>query len=310
MSSSELTTARPGSLEAESEVTQTGRWLTPIELTLLGAIWGGSFLFMRVAAADFGPFALVEMRLTLGALVLLPFLWKAREQFTEPRLWLHLAWISAVNSAVPFVLFAWGAERAPAGIGAITNSMAVMFVALVAFVFYGEPIGKRRAVGLLLGFVGVVVLASGKTSGGSVGSAALAGTTAAFLYGIGMNAIRAHLKGIPAAAVAAATLSAASLLLAPLAIYSWPTRAIPVISWISAVMLGVLCTGTAYAIFYRLIHRIGAPRASTVTYLVPLFTVVWAWIFLDEPLTATMAIAGTLILGGVALSQKRPNNRP
>jgi drug/metabolite transporter (DMT)-like permease len=310
MSSSELTTARPVNLEAESEATHTARWLTPIELTLLGAIWGGSFLFMRVAAADFGPFALVEMRLTLGALLLLPFLWKAREQFAEPRLWLHLAWISAVNSAIPFVLFAWGAERAPAGIGAITNSMAVMFVALVAFIFYGEPIGHRRAVGLLLGFVGVVVLASGKTSGGSVGPAALAGTTAAFLYGIGMNAIRTHLKGIPAAAVAAATLSTASLLLAPLAIYSWPTRGIAAISWISAVMLGVLCTGIAYAIFYRLIHRIGAPRASTVTYLVPLFAVVWAWIFLGEPLTGTMAIAGMLILGGVSLSQRLLNNRP
>src|SRR6267378_6021851 len=81
-------------------------WRTPLELTILGAIWGGSFLFMRVAAADFGPFALVEVRLTLGALVLLPFLWKARAQFT-PTLWLQLAWISAINSAIPFVLFAW-----------------------------------------------------------------------------------------------------------------------------------------------------------------------------------------------------------
>lgn len=305
MSSSELTTARPASVAGAAETAHTARWLTPVELTLLGAIWGGSFLFMRIAAADFGPFALVQMRLTLGALVLLPFLWKAREQFTQPRLWLHLAWISAVNSAIPFVLFAWGAERAPAGIGAITNSMAVMFVTLVAFIFYGERIGPRRAVGLLAGFVGVAVLASGKTAGGSVGPAALAGTTAAFLYGIGMNAIRAHLKGIPAGAVAAATLSIASLLLSPLAIYTWPTHAIPVMSWVSAILLGVLCTGTAYAIFYRLIHRIGAPRASTVTYLVPLFGVVWAWLFLGEPLTLTMAASAALILGGVALSQQR-----
>src|SRR3984957_1744039 len=116
---------------------------------------------MRIASADFGPFALVEVRLSLGALVLLPLLWRARAQFT-PRLWLHLAWISAVNSAIPFVLFAWGAERAPAGIGAITNSMAVMFAALIAFIFYGEQIGPTRAVGMLAGFVGVVVLTSGK----------------------------------------------------------------------------------------------------------------------------------------------------
>ena len=260
---------------------------------------------MRVAAADFGPFALVEMRLALGALILMPFLWKAREQFRQPRLWLHLAWIAAVNSAIPFVLFAWGAERAPAGIGAITNSMAVMFVSLVAFIFYGEPIGQRRAFGLLLGFVGVVVLASGKTAGSSVGPAALAGTTAALMYGIGMNAIRSHLRGVPAAAVAAATLSIATVLLAPVAIYTWPMHSIPVLSWVSAILLGVLCTGTAYAVFYRLIHRIGAPRAATVTYLVPLFGVVWAWLFLGEQPTRTMLVAGVLILCGVALSQQR-----
>jgi drug/metabolite transporter (DMT)-like permease len=180
-----------------------------------------------------------------------------------------------------------------------------MFVALVAFIFNGEEIGQRRALGLMLGFVGVIVLASGKTAGNSVGPAALAGTTAALMYGIGMNAIRSHLRGVSAAAVAAATLSIAAVLLAPMALYTWPTHAIPSLSWVSAILLGVLCTGTAYAVFYRLIHRIGAPRAATVTYLVPLFGVVWAWLFLGEQPTRSMAIAGALILSGVALSQQR-----
>src|SRR5580658_5676239 len=103
-------------------------WRTPAELTLLGAIWGGSFLFMRVAAGDFGPVPLVEVRLALGALVLTPFLWRARAQFTA-RVWLRVAGIAAINSVLPFTLFAWGAERAPAGIGAITNAVTVMFTA-------------------------------------------------------------------------------------------------------------------------------------------------------------------------------------
>jgi drug/metabolite transporter (DMT)-like permease len=305
MSLSEVTTARPVTLtSAPTAAAHTARWLTPIELTLLGAIWGGSFLFMRVAAADFGPFALVEVRLALGAVVLLPFLWRARAQFT-PALWLHLTWISAINSAIPFILFAWGAEHAPAGIGAITNSMAVMFAALIAFIFYGEKIGTLRAVGLLAGFVGVVVLASGKTAGASVAPAALAGTTAAFLYGIGVNVIRRHLKGIPASAVAAATLITASLLVSPLAIYTWPGHAIPVMSWVSAILLGVLCTGIAFAVYYRLILRIGGPLAATVTYLIPLFGVIWAWLALGEAPTLSMAAAAALILGGVAMSQQR-----
>jgi drug/metabolite transporter (DMT)-like permease len=279
------------------------RWLTPVELCLLGAIWGASFLFMRMAAKDFGALALVEVRLLLGASILLPFLWQQRQHFTRSH-WLRLAGIGAINSAVPFTLFAWAAQRAPAGIGAITNAMAVMFTALAAYVLYGERVGPRRMVGLVLGFAGVAILASGKTAGASVWPAALAGTCAAMLYGIGGNLIRHHLQGIPAGAVAAATLLCASVLLAPLAAFNWPPTAIPWLSWGCAGLLGVLCTGLAYLLYYRLIYRIGAPGASTVTYLVPLFGVLWAWVFLNEPVTPTMAAAGALILTGVALSQR------
>ena len=102
------------------------------------------------------------------------------------------------------MLFAWAAQRAPAGVGAISNAMAVLFTALVAFLFFGEKIGTRRAVALLAGFAGVVVLASGKTAGASIGWAVAAGTAAAFLYGIGVNLVRRHLAGLPPAAVAAA----------------------------------------------------------------------------------------------------------
>ncbi len=278
-------------------------WLTPLELLLLGAIWGGSFLFMRVAAGDFGAFAIVEVRLFLGALVLLPFLWRARAQFSAG-LWARLAGIAAINSALPFLLFAWAAERAPAGIGAIANATTVMFTALVALVFYGESISLRRGIGLLAGFIGVTVLAMGKMGGVSVWPAALAGTFAALMYGVGANLIRRQLVGLPPGAVAAATLLCSAALILPLALATWPTASIPALSWVCAVLLGVLCTGFAFVLYYRLIHRVGAPRAATVTYLVPLFGVLWAWWALGEPLTLHMALAGALILGGVALNQQ------
>jgi drug/metabolite transporter (DMT)-like permease len=280
-------------------------WLLPLELGLLGAIWGASFLFMRIAAKDFGSFALVEIRLALGALILLPFLWRSRS-ILVPTLWPKLALIGAINSAVPFLLFAWGAQRAPAGVGGIANAMTVLFTALVGMLFFGEKIGARRAVALLVGFAGVVVLASGKTAGASVGWAVVAGCTAAFLYGVGAHLVRRHFAGLPPAAVAAATLGTSALLVLPFAIAQWPTQAIPAVSWGAAAMLGMLCTGLAYALYYRLIQRIGAGRAATVTYLVPLFAVAWAWMLLDEPLTLTMGIAGALILGSVAMSQRSP----
>jgi drug/metabolite transporter (DMT)-like permease len=294
-----IATDRPLSSTAENT------WLTPVELALLGAIWGASFLFMRVSANDFGAMPLVEVRLGLGSLVLLPFLWRARRQFAQPRLWGKIALIGAINSAIPFMLFAWAAQRAPAGVGAIANAMTVLFTALVGFLFFGEKIGTKRAIALFTGFAGVVVLASGKTAGASIGWAVVAGCTAAFLYGIGINLVRRHLTGLPPAAVASATLGTSTLLTLPFAIANWPQHAIPLKSWLSAGLLGVVCTGIAFVMYYRLIARIGASRASTVTYLIPVFGVAWAWLLLDEALTWTMAVSAALILGSVAMSQQR-----
>lgn len=279
-------------------------WLSPLELGVLAAIWGASFMFQRVAAPDFGALPLGEIRLALGAVVLLPFLWRDRAAFPL-RLWPTLVLIGAINSAIPFALFAWAAQHAPAGVIAISNSMAVLFTALVAFLFYGERIGGKHGLALFAGFAGVVVLASAKTAGASPGWAVAAGTTAAFLYGVGVNLIRRHLAQLPPIALAAATLSCAAVVLLPFALWTWPVEPIPVRSWLAAAALGIVCSGIAYAVYYRLIQRIGAGRAVTVTYLVPLFAVVWAWMLLDETPTVPMFIAGALILGSVAMSQKK-----
>jgi drug/metabolite transporter (DMT)-like permease len=285
------------------EATRTRAWITPLEIGVLGAIWGASFLFMRVAAPEFGAAPLVDVRLALGALVLLPFLWRSRAQFPL-KLWPKLALIGAINSAVPFVLFAWAAQRAPAGIGAICNSMTVLFTFIVGVLFFGEKVSARRAAAAFVGFLGVVVLASGKTAGASIGWAVAAGTGAAVLYGIGLNLVRRHLTGLPPAAVASATLTTSTLLLLPFAIATWPEHAISTKSWLASGMLGVLCTGTAFVMYYRLIARVGAGRAATVTYLVPVFGIAWAWLLLGEAVTPTMIAAGLLILGSVAFSQR------
>ncbi len=281
----------------------TRDWMTPAELTALGAIWGGSFLFMRVAAGDFGPIALVEVRVALGALSLMPFLWRVRRSI-DASLWLRLAIVGLMNSAIPFTLFAWGAERAPAGVGAIANSMTPLFTALVAFAVWREAISVRRAVALVVGLVGVVVLASDRVSGANVMQAAVAGTVASLSYGFAANLTRRWLAVIPPAAAVAGTQLCSTLMLAPLAFLNWPTAEIPLKSWLAAAALGVLCTGIAYALLFRLIARVGAARAITCTYLIPLFGVGWAWLFLGEAPTPTMAIAGIVILGSVIVSQR------
>jgi drug/metabolite transporter (DMT)-like permease len=273
-----------------------------LQLVVLGAIWGASFLFMRLSVDDIGPVPLVTLRLALGALLLLPFLWRDRAQFSLQR-WPLMALIGAINSGLPFLLFAWAAERAPAGVGAIANGMTALCAALVGFLFFGERLTRRQNIALVTGFAGIVVLASGKMAGMSVGWATAAGALASLLYGFGINLARRHLQGLPSAALAAVTLGSATLLTLPFAVATWPRHAVPVKAWLSAGALGVLCTGIAFVLFYRLIERIGPLRTSVVTYLIPLFGVAWAWLFIGERATPTMLVACALILGGVALSQ-------
>jgi drug/metabolite transporter (DMT)-like permease len=273
-----------------------------LQLIMLGAIWGASFLFLRLAVNDFGPVPLIEVRLALASLMLLPFLWHDRAKFTLRR-WPMMALIGAINSGIPFLLFAWGAERAPAGVGAIANGMTVLCAAMIGFLFFGEKLARRQSIALCMGFVGIIVLASGKMAGMSVGWASLAGALASVLYGLGIHMARRYLTGLPAAALASVTLGSAALLGAPFAIATWPAHEIPIRSWLSAAALGVFCTGIAFVMYYRLLTRIGPHRTSTVTYLVPPFGVAWGWLFLGEPITLTMTIACALILGSVAFSQ-------
>ena len=277
-------------------------WRIWLELAFLGAVWGGSFIFMRIAAPDIGAIPLVELRLASGALVLLPFLWRDRAGIRSDA-WPLIAMIALLTAAVPFLLFAWAAQRAPAGVVAITNSLAVLFTALVAGLVWREHIGRLRWIALVTGFVGVAVLASAKVDGMSIGWAASAGTMASLLYGFGGNLLKHKLQGMPPNALAAATLGCGALALLPIAVMNWPSHAVETKSWLAAAVLGVLCTGVANAVYFHMILRIGAVRASTVTYLVPLFAIAWAWVGLGEPLTLPMAIAATLILGSVALTQ-------
>jgi len=294
----------PSQAAAISPARSREHWLSPLELTVLGAIWGASFLFMRLSADAFGPVALVEVRLGLGAVVLVPFLWRARDRFPLAT-WPKLAGIGLLNAALPFLLFAWATQRAPAGVGAIANATTVLFTAVIAALFFGERISRRSGLALVAGFIGVIVLASGKMAGVPLGWAAAAGTLASLLYAIAINLVRRHLTGLPSAALAAATLGASAVLLLPFAYWQWPPGPIPLQAWGAALALGVVCTGAAFLLYYRLIARIGASRASTVTYLIPVFAVAWGWWLLDEPLTLTMLVSGVLILGSMAVGHKR-----
>ncbi|GAB3264512.1 DMT family transporter [Chitinimonas naiadis] len=275
-----------------------------LELVVLAALWGASFLFMRVAAPAFGPVALIFVRVLLATACLLPvLLWRAEGRAMLAN-WLPLTVVGLLNSALPFCLFAWASLSLSAGFTAVLNATTPLWGAVVAYVWLKTSLARSRVVGLVIGFLGVLVLVSDKISfkPGGDGLAVLAALIAPLSYGIAANYTKQKLAGVSPLLVATGSQLAASLLLLPLAILLWPAGPVPATAWGASVALAVACTAVAYFMYFRLIAHVGPSKAITVTFLIPLFAIIWGWLFLDEMLTRSMMLGGSIILLGTALA--------
>ena len=273
-----------------------------IELLLLSALWGGSFLFMRIAAPVLGPVWLIECRVLLAGLALLPLL-------LRPQVWsvirpslLPLFIVGSINSALPFLFLAFASLSLPAGYTSIVNATTPLFGTLVAALWFQEKLTATRITGLLLGFAGVVTLiglqpmAITPTVIGSV----VAGLMAAMMYAIAAPYAKRHLSGIPPLIIAPVSQLSAAVALLPLLPFTVPTT-IPSAKIILAVLaLALFSTSLAYLLYFRLIQNIGPSKALTVSYLVPIFAVLWGTIFLHETLTLAIVVGCCLILLGTA----------
>lgn len=278
-----------------------------IDLLLLAALWGASFLFMRMAAPSFGPIALVEVRVSVAALMLLPLLaWQNGMRELRSRVG-PIVLIGLLNSAIPFALLSYGTLHLTAGFASILNATTPMWTALVAWLWFHDKIRTWQSLGLVVGLVGVVVLVWGKADirPGSSGFATFLAIGACLLatlsYGVSANLIKRRLTGVAPLTIATGSQCAAALALAPLAFYSWPAHPPGLRSWIAALLLGVMCTALAYILYFRLLARIGPMGAASVTFLIPLFATLWGAMLLHEGLTAQMAAGGTVILVGTVL---------
>jgi len=274
------------------------------DLLLLAAVWGFSFLFMRVAVPEFGTFALVELRVGIASVFLVALLALQGKLSALTANKGKMALLGAVNSAIPFSLFAFAAYFITAGTAAVLNASAPLFAAVVAFLWLKDKMTSARVVGLAIGFSGVVVLLWDKISFNGNGTAwALAATLAASLfYGVAANYTKKHFTGTDPTVNAAGSLIGATLLLLPISIVYWPDKSPSLLSWASAIALGVVCTGVAYILYFRLIARAGPTKAIAVTYLVPVFGMLWGALFLDETVSTGMLVACGVILFGTALT--------
>lgn len=274
-----------------------------IELFLLAAIWGASFLFLRIAVPEFGPVPLIALRVGIATLVLLPVLRTAaaRAQFRS-KLW-QLLVVGVTNSALPFTLFAVGALHLGAGFEAILNATTPLWAAVLGAMLFGAPIGRAQIVGLGVGLLGVVILVGDQpVSQGAAYWAVAAVLLAPMSYGYAVHYARRHLAGVdPALTAFGSQLTAAAVLVLPAA-YTWPAHAVQADIWAAVVALGVLCTGVAYVLYFRLVAQVGAAYAASVTFLIPAFGMLWGALFLHEPVTGAMLAGCAIILVGTALA--------
>ena len=279
-----------------------------VELVALAALWGGSFLFMRMGAGEFGPVALVALRVAGAALLLLPLL-ASRGQFgVLRRHWRPIFAVGLLNSALPFLGYSYAALSIDAGLSAIFNATAPMFGALVAWIWLGDRLGASRWLGIGVGFLGVAALAWSSASHpaafgtGGAGWAVVACIAASVCYGIAANYTKRRLTGVAPLAVAAGSQAGAALMLALPAWWWWPALMPSASAWAALAALALACTGVAYVLYFRLIANAGPGNAIAVTYLVPLFAVLWGWLFLAEAVTPAMLVDGAVILIGTALA--------
>ena len=281
--------------------------MNAIQLVTLAAIWGASFLFMRMGAPAFGVVPLIAVRVGIAALLLLPALRRsdARVEFKE-HAW-PLFVVGVTNSALPFCLLTYAALYVTAGVDSILNATTPMWTALLAFLWLHIPLKRAQVAGLLIGFAGVVILAwdaigeGGNGTSGAVGAAILATLS----YGFSANYSKRRLGAVRPLVSAFGSQLFAAVVLVPGAIFFWPHAPIDLTNWTAVVLLGTLCTAVAYILYFGLIRNAGAQYAASVTLLIPVFGVLWGALFLHESVSPRAGLGCVVILAGIALTTRK-----
>ena len=279
-----------------------------LDFVMLGAIWGASFLFMRVAVVEFGAVATAAVRVVIAAAFLAPLLLLRGLGPQLRQHWKRIFVIGLLNSGIPFALFSFALLSITTGLSAVLNATVPLFGAVIAWAWLHDRPTVSRSVGLAIGFFGIALLAWDKASfkpdaaGYAPGWALLACLLACVCYGIAANATKRYLSGLPALVTATGSQLGASLGLALPAIWFWPATMPGPTAWLALLALGVICTGVAYILYFRLIEQAGPPRALAVTFLVPVFAVFYGVLFLGESVTGWMLFCAAVIVCGTSLS--------
>jgi len=220
------------------------------------------------------------------------------------RHWKAILVVGTLNAALPFLLYAYAAQSLGAGFLSVANAVTPVWGAVVGWLWLKDRLPWSRSLGLAIGLLGIVVLVWDKLNfqAGGTGPAVLAAVSAPVFYGIAANWTKRFLTGVDALSNATGSMLAATLVLLPLALATWPEAPVSARAWGATILLAVVCTGAAYIVFFRLIANVGPTGAVSVTFLVPVFGVVWGAWFLDEAITVSILTGAGIILVGTALA--------
>ncbi len=271
-------------------------------LFVLSAIWGSSYLFIKVGVRDLSPAVLIEIRLACAGPILLAFA-ASRYGFADVRrAWREGIVLGVLNAAVPFTLIAWGETYVDSGVAAVANASVPIFLAILAFWFVpSERSTGLRAVGVVVGIAGVAVLAGVHPEGGWNGALGTGAIVLASISYAAANLYAGRRMGVGGPVLASASMVVAFVVLAPLALASLPSHAPGWKSVGSGAVLGVFGTALAQILAYRLIRLYGSSRAVLVAYMLPAFALAYGAVFLHEAVTIQKLVGLLLILGGVGL---------
>ncbi len=271
----------------------------------LAALWGASFLFIRIASPVLGPFLTIQGRVTIAGIALLVYVWLTGRSTDFRQRWKQYLIVGALNAAIPFLFIATAALHLDASMSAIINSMTPLFTAIVAWLWMKEQLSAKKWLGILTGMIGVVIL---------VGWSPLPFTTEVLLaiglsilstvsYGLAGVYAKKTFAGVPPLSLAIGQQMGAAVLLVPFTMFNLPasTASVSTVVVLSVLGLSLFCTAIAYLLYFYLIERVGPTKTVSVTFLIPLFGMVWGAVFLHETITVGMVVGLLVILSSIFL---------
>ena len=277
-------------------------------LISLAAIWGSAFMFIKISAVEFGPILLVTLRLLIAGLVFMPLLLKKQNRLQFKPYLPSILIIAVVSNALPFTLFAFASLGATSNMLGILNGTTAFLTTVIAYFWLKEFISSKQIVGLFLGFIGVVILVN-PANGSSTILASMCALVGSLCYAFNGNYLQKYHQNSNKIVLIGWSMLFGGLLMLPIAVFNLPNQMPNFNSFLALLWLAVVSTGIGYLAYVRLIDRIGAVKTSTLTYLLPVFSIIWGAIFLNENITLIIFGGFMFVMMGMyfANSVKKPN---